>query len=147
VTAELPPDERGAWLDLLMSHLIEPQLGRDRPLFVYDYPETHAALARVRSGNPPVADRFELYVDGVELANGFHELADAGEQRSRFERDRARRRAAALPDIAPDEHLLAALAHGLPDCAGVALGIDRLVMLVVGAASLDEVVAFTVDRA
>lgn len=147
LNANLPLDEGETWLDLLMSHLIEPGLGAERPAFVYDYPVSHAALARVRRQNPPVAERFELYIGGVEIANGFHELTDAREQRTRFERDRQRRRLAGRADMIPDERLLAALEQGLPPCAGVALGVDRLVMLAVGASSVEEVMAFNIDRA
>jgi lysyl-tRNA synthetase class 2 len=100
----------------------------------------------VRAGDPPVAERFELYWRGVELANGFHELADAAEQRRRFVRDNARRRAAGLPEVAADERLLSALSAGFPDCAGVALGVDRLLLLAVGAQRIDEVLAFSLDR-
>ncbi len=96
---------------------------------------------------PPVAERFELYWRGVELANGFHELADAAEQRHRFEGDNARRRAAGLPEVPVDERLLAALSAGFPDCAGVALGVDRLLMLILGAERIDDVLAFPLDRA
>ncbi len=141
-----PLDSRDGWLDLLLTHLIEPGLGVARPVFVHDYPPSQAALARVRPAEPLVAERFELYIDGIELANGYHELGDAAEQRARFARDREYRRAAGLPDVPADERLLAALAHGLPSCAGVALGLDRLVMLAVGARSLDEVLAFSLDR-
>jgi elongation factor P--(R)-beta-lysine ligase len=139
-------DSRDAGLDLLLTHRIGPGLGVDRPVFVHDYPPSQAALARIRDGNPPVAERFELYIKGVELANGYHELGDAAEQRARFARDRERRRAAGLPDVRLDEHLLAALEHGLPECAGVALGFDRLVMLATGAQSIDEVMAFSLNR-
>lgn len=134
-------------LDLLRAAAVEPHLGRGRPTFVHDWPAPQAALARVRPGDPPLAERFELYVEGVELANGFHELADAAEQRHRFERDLEQRRARGLPTPPLDERLLAALAHGLPDCAGVALGVDRLVMLRAGADRLPDVLAFPVDRA
>ncbi len=112
-----------------------------------DFPASQAALARIREGDPPVAERFEVFVEGIELANGFHELADAAEQRRRFERDLARRRARGLEEVAVDERLLAALASGFPDCAGVALGVDRLAMLVTGGRSLADVVAFPIDRA
>jgi lysyl-tRNA synthetase class 2 len=94
-----------------------------------------------------VAERFEAFLDGVELANGFHELADAAEQRRRFEQDRSWRRARGLTDVPVDERLLAALAHGLPDCSGVALGFDRVVMIAAGAGSLQDVLAFPADRA
>ncbi|MGE0371626.1 MAG: EF-P lysine aminoacylase EpmA [Gammaproteobacteria bacterium] len=144
---ELSLPEPDAWLDLLLTHFIEPQLGVEMPCFVHDYPPSQAALARIRPGEHPVAERFELYIKGVEIANGFHELADADEQRARFERDRARRRRDGLPDVVPDERLLAALEHGLPDCSGVALGVDRLVMVALGAKSITEVLAFPLDRA
>ncbi len=135
------------WLDFLWSHAVEPHLGCDgRPLFVTDYPVTQAMLARVRSGSPPLAARFELYLDGVELANGFHELADAGEQRRRFTADNIQRCAAGLPLMPLDEFLLAALTHGLPDCSGVALGIDRLLMLQTGTEDIAGVLAFPLSH-
>jgi len=144
-------EDRDGWLDLLMAVSVAPALGRGRPAFVHDFPASQAALARVREpipeGGPAVAERFELFVEGIELANGFHELADPAEQRRRFEADLARRRARGLPEPPIDERLLAALATGLPDCSGVALGFDRLVMLAAGAGALAEVVAFPVDRA
>lgn len=143
----LAVEDVDAWRDLLLTHLVEPRLGRGRLTFLYDYPASQAALARVRPGDPPLASRFELYLEGVELANGFHELGDAVEQRSRFERDNAERARRGLPRVPMDERLLGALAQGLPECAGVALGVDRLVMLAIGARSLDEVIAFPIDRA
>jgi lysyl-tRNA synthetase class 2 len=146
--AGLDADDRGSWLDLLLSLVVEPQLGRGRPTLLYDYPPDQAALARVRGeGEGAVAERFEAYVEGVELANGYHELLDPVEQRRRFESDLERRAEAGLPAVPVDERLLAALAAGLPPCAGVALGVDRLVMLAVGASSLEEVLAFPADRA
>ncbi|MDY7092298.1 MAG: EF-P lysine aminoacylase EpmA [Acidobacteriota bacterium] len=144
----LDADDRGGWLDLLLSLVVEPQLGRRRPTLLYDYPPDQAALARVRGqGEDAVAERFEAYVEGVELANGYHELLDPAEQRRRFERDLDRRAEAGLPPVPVDERLLAALEAGLPPCAGVALGVDRLVMLAAGASSLQEVLAFPADRA
>jgi lysyl-tRNA synthetase class 2 len=122
------------------------ELGSGR-FFVIDYPADQAALARRRRDNPDVAARFELVVDGLEIANGYHELTDAAEQRTRFERDLAVRRAAAQREPAIDERLLAAIAHGLPDCSGVALGFDRLLMLKLGASSLREVMPFPIDIA
>lgn len=139
--------DRDAKLDLLMSHVVGPKLGVDRPCFVHDYPASQAALARLKTGSPPVAARFELYLDGLELANGFHELAAAGEQRERFERDLAVRCTRGQPQPPLDGRLLAALGTGIPDCAGVALGFDRLVALAVGAASLAEGMAFSIDNA
>lgn len=134
------------WLDLLLTALVEPQLGRGRLTFLHDYPPSQAALARILPGPPPVAARFELYLEGMELANGFHELTDADEQRRRFEADLIRRRELGLTTVPMDTALLAALAHGLPDCAGVALGVDRLLMLAVGAKCIEEVLSFPLGR-
>ncbi len=131
--------DRDACLDLLMSTVVGPQLGKDRLTFVYDYPASQAALARVRG---PVASRFELYLDGIELANGFHELNDAAEQRQRFEQDRSARAQRGLPAAASDERFLAALGNGLPDCAGVALGFDRLVMCALQLRHINAATAF-----
>src|SRR5690606_32073803 len=117
---------RDDWLDLLMTHLIQPGLPPDEILVVRDYPASQCALARIRepgnAGDAPVAERFELYLGPLELAKGYHELRDAGEQRSRYERDLSIRRRRGLQPAAIDENLLAALAHGLSGCAGVALG-------------------------
>lgn len=135
------------WLHLLMSHCVEATLGIGRPTLLFDYPASQAALARVQPGPPAIAERFEVYVDGVELANGFHELTDAVEQRRRFDADLAERRHRGLPLVPIDERLLAALAAGLPDCAGVALGVDRLVMLATAAHHIDEVLAFPIASA
>lgn len=143
----MPDGNPDAWRDLLLTHAVEPRLGRGRLTFVYDYPATQAALARLRPGDPPLAERFELYLEGVEIANGFHELADAAEQRARFERDLEQRKQRGLAALPMDERLLAALAAGLPDCSGVALGFDRLVMFAAGARSIEEVLAFPIDRA
>jgi lysyl-tRNA synthetase class 2 len=141
--------ERDEWLDLLMGAVVGPGLGQEAPVFVHDYPASQAALARLRASpdGTPVAERFELYVDGVELANGFHELGDAAEQRRRFEQDQAtrRRRGQALRPL--DERLLAALDSGLPDCAGVALGFDRLMMAAHRLPDLASVMAFPESRA
>ena len=117
------------------------------PTIVFDYPRGQAALARLRPGDPPVAERFEVYWRGLELANGFHELTDAAEQRRRFERDRDQRRRRGLPAPPADERFLAALEAGLPDCSGVALGVDRLLMVMLGARSIDDVLAFPLERA
>ena len=135
--------DRDTWLELLMSHVIEPKLGIDVLCFVVDYPPSQAALARLRKDDDGdnVASRFELYYHGVELANGYHELTDADEQRRRFVADNIERRKLQLPEIAADENLLAALQHGMPDCSGVALGLDRLIMLAIGGNSLADVMA------
>ncbi len=143
----LDDTHRDPWLDLLMTHVIEPALPPDSPTFIYDYPVSQAALARIRQDDPPVAERFELYLGGMELANGFHELTDAVEQRQRFATDLARREERELPWIPVDERFLAALEAGLPVCAGVAMGIDRLVMLALGVRNISEVLAFDDTRA
>lgn len=141
------PLDRDVLLQLLMTHVIEPAMPRDRPTFVFDFPPAQAALARLRPGVTIVAERFEVYVRGVELANGYHELRDADEQRRRFTQDLHQRRHLGLPEVTVDAHLLAALEAGLPACAGVALGVDRLVMLALGVQHIDEVLSFPIDRA
>jgi lysyl-tRNA synthetase class 2 len=138
--------DRDALLDFLFSHTVQPRLGDGR-VYVYDYPASQAALARVRAGEPPVAERFEVFVDGVEIANGYHELDDAAEQRRRFGEDGEARRRLGLEPMPSDERLLAALEHGLPDCAGVAVGLDRLFMIAAGETCIDAVLAFPVTRA
>jgi lysyl-tRNA synthetase class 2 len=140
----LSPDDL---LDLVLTHVIEAKLGHCQPTFIYDYPASQAALARVRDGDPPAAERFEVFVEGIELANGYHELTDPVEQRRRFTADLDARRSGGLPEVPIDNHLLAALEHGLPACAGVALGIDRLVMVAAGSRDISEVLAFPIDRA
>jgi lysyl-tRNA synthetase class 2 len=141
------PGERDEYLDLLMSTIVGPRLGAGHLTFIHDYPVSQAALARIKASDPTVAERFELYLDGIELANGFHELCDATEQRARFERDLAQRRARGQPAPPLDERLLAALTAGLPDCAGVAVGLDRVLMGALGRRRLDQVIAFPIDRA
>ncbi|MEQ9862133.1 elongation factor P--(R)-beta-lysine ligase [Pectobacterium cacticida] len=140
-------DDRDALVQMLFTFGVEPNIGRDKPAFVYHFPATQASLAEISSEDHRVAERFEVYFKGIELANGFRELTDADEQRQRFEQDNRKRAARGLPQQPIDENLLAALRHGLPECAGVALGIDRLIMLALGAETLGDVIAFTVDRA
>jgi lysyl-tRNA synthetase class 2 len=132
---------RDDWLDLLMTHCIQPHFSDDCMTVVHDWPASQAALARVRPGTPPLAERFELYLGAVELANGYHELNDATEQRARFARDHALRsaRGAVLPPM--DEHLIEAL-PSLPDCAGVAVGVDRLLMAMNRTGRIADVLAF-----
>ena len=138
---------RDDWLDLVMTHRIQPRFPADRITVVHDWPASQCALARIRAGEPPVAERFELYLGQFELANGYHELADAAEQRRRFELDQRRRagRGAIQPPV--DERLLAALAAGMPDCAGVALGVERLLMALSGTSRIADVLAFDFLRA
>lgn len=139
---------RDECLDVLMSHEVEVALRTEPPTFICHYPASQAALARtsVQDGIT-IAHRFELYVQGLELCNGYWELTDVDEQRRRFEDDNRRRQRLGKPVMAPDQKLLAALASSLPPCAGVALGLDRLLMLKLGKTSIREVVAFPVDRA
>jgi lysyl-tRNA synthetase class 2 len=139
--------DRDARLDLLMALVVGPKLGIDRPCFVCDYPASQASLARLKPGTPAVAARFEFYVDGLELANGFHELADAALQRRRFDGELALRTARGQVQRSLDERLLAALESGMPDCAGVALGFDRLVAIALGAERLSEAMSFSIDNA
>ncbi|HSY08522.1 MAG TPA: EF-P lysine aminoacylase EpmA [Steroidobacteraceae bacterium] len=134
-------------LDFLMALRIGPGLGRRGLAFIHSYPASQAALARRDPQDARAAERFELYREGVELANGYHELASTEEQRERFIEDNRQRQRRGLPALAIDEHLLAALAAGLPDCAGVALGMDRLLMLSTGAARIDDVIAFATEWA
>lgn len=138
--------DRDTLLDAVASHVVYPQLGKGRVSFVHAFPASQAALARLDDADPRCARRFEAFVEGVELANGFHELGDAVEQRRRFENENARRRRAGQPLMPLDEHLLAALAKGMPDCAGVALGFDRVVMLATGRERIADVLGFGFDR-
>jgi lysyl-tRNA synthetase class 2 len=137
---------RDDWLDLLMTHLIQPALPANRITLVYDDPATQCALAKIRTGDVDVAERFEMYLGPLEVANGYHELTDAAEQRERFGRDLATRQKRASIQPPVDERLLSALPK-LPSCAGVALGMDRLLMAMLGKDSVADVVAFPFDRA
>ncbi|HYE35579.1 EF-P lysine aminoacylase EpmA [Methylocaldum sp.] len=144
---ELCGGDRSLWLDLLFSHLVQPSLGRSRIAFVYDYPAFLPSLARKKPDDPLVVERVEIFLEGLELGNGFYELADAVEQAERFDRDLVVRTENGLPLPAKDERLLAALRSGLPDCAGIALGLDRLLMILMRAESIDDVLAFPTARA
>jgi lysyl-tRNA synthetase class 2 len=144
---DLCGEDRALWLDLLFSHLIQPSLGQGRIDFVHDYPACLPSLARRKPGEPEVVERVEVFLDGMELGNGYRELTDAAEQSRRFEADLAARRARGLALPPVDARLLAALEAGLPDCSGVALGLDRLLMSLLGASSLAETLAFPVENA
>lgn len=139
--------DRKQWLDLLISMVIQPALPKKQLTFVYDFPAEQAALARVRPGSPPLAERFELYLGRTELANGYQELTDAQEQRRRFEAENTQRTNRGQTSCEIDDKLLGALEHGLPECAGVALGVDRLLMAISDADSIDQVTAFPFSRA
>ena len=145
------PEERDVWLDVLMSHCVQPLLGKHdgQPCltFIYHYPASQAALAQVTDTEPRVAERFELFIAGHELANGYHELRDAEEQRKRFQSDLQTRRERQLAPVVMDELLIDALHAGLPDCSGVALGIDRLLQVMRGVEELETCLAFPFSRA
>ncbi len=142
-----PETHRDTLLQLLFSLAIEPKIGQQVPVMVYDFPASQAALAKINQDDPRVADRFEVYFKGIELANGFHELDDADEQLARFEQDNQLRIEMGLAPQPIDYHLIAALRSGLPACAGVALGIDRLIMLATNSHHIEQVTAFPFPRA
>jgi len=146
-------DNKDRWLELLLSCVIDKNLGgtfeNPKMTFLYDYPASQASLARVDVNcyGEKVAKRFELYLGGMELANGFYELDNALEQQQRFENDNKKRIESGKKTVPIDQHLIAALEHGLPSCAGVALGIDRLLMVMLGKEHIDEVLSFSFNRA
>ncbi|MGI9229052.1 MAG: EF-P lysine aminoacylase EpmA [Gammaproteobacteria bacterium] len=139
---DCPQPARELMLDFLFSKQVSPHLGLRQPEFIYDYPACQAALARIRTDPLPVAERFELFINGMELANGFNELSDPDEQRQRFEKENSIRQQRGLPLLPIDEPFLQALKHGLPDCAGVALGVDRLLMILTQSRDIEQVVSF-----
>ena len=139
--------DRDGLLHVILACLVEQHLGCGRPTILYDYPASQSALARIRPGQPPVAERFELYVHGLELANGYHELLDPQVLRERNRENNAARATAGKYTLPEESRLLAAMEHGLPSCCGCALGFDRLVMAATGAKSIQEVMAFPIDRA
>ena len=143
----LSADDRDGWLDLLLVDCVQPHLGTERPTLLYDYPAGQTALARIRQDNPPVAERFELYVSGIELANGYHELLDADELLRRNKTVNIQRTVDGKPTLPEQSRLLTAMRAGMPASVGVALGFDRLVMLAAGSKSLSEVMAFPFNRA
>lgn len=147
VDAPFDDDDRDTWLNLLMSEVIEPRL--QEPVFVHSFPASQAALAQVVEDETGtlVATRFELFVRGIELANGYQELTDGREQSRRLDKDQQQRHALGLPERPLEKRLVSALEAGMPDCAGVALGFDRLAMLALGAVRIDEVIPFSFERA
>ncbi|PIE25007.1 MAG: elongation factor P lysine(34) lysyltransferase [Neptuniibacter caesariensis] len=149
IEIQLDDQDPDTWLNLLMSHVIEPQLKRRGAVFVTEYPASQAALAQIRENENGilVATRFELFVEGIELANGYYELTDPVEQKRRLEADQAQRAAMGLPQRPLDFRLVDALAAGMPDCAGVALGFDRLLLMQTNKSSLAEVLPFDFARA
>jgi len=146
---QMTSDDRDDWLNLLLAEIIEPTLGQGTLTFIYNYPVGQAALAKIAVDETgiEVAQRFELYIQGIELANGYHELTDRDEQSRRFQTDQQARKSLGYQQRESDTRLLDALKHGLPACSGVALGIDRLVMLAMGSRSIEDVLAFPIERA
>lgn len=137
-------NDRATLLDLVFSHAVLPALGVDRPVFVYDYPVCQASLARLRSTDKSVAERFELFIKNIEIANGYNELIDIVEVNNRFEQENSIRRERGQEMVKIDQELLAALEHGIPACAGVAVGLDRLLMTISGSNAIADVIAFPV---
>ena len=144
---ELCGNDKSIWLDLLFSHLVQPHLGCGRLTYVVDYPAILPSLARYVEKDSRMVERVEVFWEGLELANGFHELADPIEQSRRFQADLEKRRSLGLVEPAMDRSLISALEAGLPDCSGIALGVDRMLIRLTGAGSIDEVLAFPVGRA
>lgn len=144
---QLCGSDRSCWLDFLFSHQVQVALDQQTITMVYGYPACQAALARLQTGNPNIADRFEVFINGVELGNGYYELSDYSEQKQRFDTERSLRQSRGKVAPAADQRLLAALKHGLPDCSGIALGLDRVLMLKTGAVHIDEVLSFCMQRA
>ena len=148
--AAAPPglgDDRDAWLDLLFTECVQPHLGRECATILYHYPASQAMLARLCDEDPTVAERFELFIGGVELANGYHELLDADVLQQRSAAANRQRAADGKYTLPENNRLLSAMRHGLPPCTGVALGFDRLTMLAAGVADIGQVLAFPVERA
>ncbi len=145
--ASLAADDRDGWLNLLLAERVEPFLATRGAVFLYDFPASQAALARVRDEDPPVAERFELYLDGIELCNGYHELTSAAELARRTRSENEQRRADGVEPLPEQSRLHAAMNAGFPSCAGVALGFDRLLMRYLGTAAIADVLAFPIDRA
>jgi elongation factor P--(R)-beta-lysine ligase len=139
--------DHALWLDVLFSHKVQPYLGKNELCMVYGYPACQSSLARINADDARITDRVELFINGVELGNGFYELTDAIEQNQRFDNEIAQRQQNNLADVVKDERLIAALATGLPDCSGIAIGLDRLLMLLSKSASIDDVLSFSIDRA
>lgn len=147
-----PPDslsleDRDGWLNLILAELLEPHLGKEHPTFLYDYPASQAALAIIRNEEPPVAERFELYIQGIEFCNGYHELGDEQELRERFKHQKALRTSEERPNSPIPELFLSAMKSGYPASSGVAMGVDRLVMWLLGKECIAQVIPFPQDRA
>ncbi|UOA09198.1 EF-P lysine aminoacylase EpmA [Methylobacter sp. S3L5C] len=139
--------DHGLWLDFIFSHQVQPNLGENAVCMVYDYPSCQSSLARVNECNPQVTDRVEIFINGIELGNGYYELIDSQEQSRRFDEEIVVREQRKRPVTVKDKHLVAALEAGLPECSGMAIGLDRLLMLMTNSTTINEVLNFPVDRA
>jgi lysyl-tRNA synthetase class 2 len=139
--------DHALWLDFLFSHKVQPYLGENALCMVYGYPVCQSSLARINADDPRTTDRVELFINGVELGNGFYELTDAKEQNQRFNDEIAIRQQKKLPAVVKDDRLIAALEAGLPECSGIAIGLDRLLMLLSKSTAIDDVLSFSIDRA
>ena len=140
-------DDRDTWLDLLFSELIQPRLGLEKPTIVTHYPASQSALAKIAESDTRTAERFELFVRGVELANGYHELLNPAELMIRNDQTEAKRRELGRPSLPVNSRLIQAMQSGIPACSGCALGLDRLIMVATNAKAIDEVLAFPIERA
>lgn len=139
--------DHALWLDFIFSHKVQPHLGDNALCMVYGYPACQSSLAKINEDNAQIAERVELFINGIELGNGYYELTDAEEQSKRFDKELAIRQQQKLPVTVKDKQLIAALESGLPECSGVAIGLDRLLMLMSGSASIDDVLSFSIRRA
>lgn len=145
--AALCANDHVTWLDFLFSHAVQPFLGHASVCMVYDYPACLPSLARLNEKNPQTVERVEVFIEGIELANGYYELTEFHQQKDRFEREIQFRESIGAQKVSKDERFLAALASGLPDCSGIAIGLDRLLMIISQTSSIDEVLAFPVKNA
>ncbi len=141
---DLCGDDQSLWLDFVFSHQLQPKMAEDSLCLVYDYPAIQSSLARIKPNDTRVAERFELFVGGIELGNGFRELTDADEQARRFDQEIRHRKQLGRPAVDKDPRFLEALKQGLPECSGIAIGVDRLLMVLAGKSSIDEVLSFPV---
>ncbi|MGZ5009815.1 MAG: EF-P lysine aminoacylase EpmA [Methylobacter sp.] len=139
--------DHAMWLDFIFSHKVQPHLGSNALCMVYGYPACQSSLARINEQCPLTTDRFELFINGIELGNGYYELADAEEQNRRFDKELAIRHQQKLPVSVKDQLLISALESGLPECSGVAIGLDRVLMLLSGSSSIEDVLSFPIHRA
>ncbi|MCK9394476.1 MAG: EF-P lysine aminoacylase EpmA [Methylobacter sp.] len=139
--------DHAVWLDFIFTHKVQPHLGKNALCMVYGYPACQSSLARINERCAQITERVELFINGVELGNGYHELADAAEQNRRFDKELAVRQQRKLPVTVKDQHLIAALESGLPECSGMAIGLDRLLMLLSDSESIDDVLSFSIHRA